>query len=328
MRSRFGVEFPISMLFEAPTIATIAAKVRESLGSTEEGTSPTPTPRLAQLVPIHSGKPGSGTPFFCVAGMFGNVLNLRHLAHLLSTHRPVYGIQARGLLGEAPPHETFEEAARDILDEVRTVQPSGPYLLGGFSGGGITAYEMARQLRAQGEKVGLVVLLDTPQPRQEKLTRLDRLQMLGQDLRRFGAAHLFERMERRIAWEAARLGTANGNNAQAHADEFHDQEIGRAFVAAAQRYHVRPLPGPVALFRPPLPIRYELRGGRRLNQDREICLEDNGWSAHVDDLRVFEVPGDHDSMVLEPNVRVLAARIRECLEAADRPELGERRAAE
>ena len=84
--------------------------------------------------------------------MFGNVLNLRHLAHLLGTDRPFYGLQARGLYGDEEPHETFEEAAADYIAEMRTVQPHGPYLLGGFSGGGITAYEMARQLEADGER--------------------------------------------------------------------------------------------------------------------------------------------------------------------------------
>jgi acyl transferase domain-containing protein/thioesterase domain-containing protein/acyl carrier protein len=331
VRSRFGVEFPISILFEAPTVAACASRIRASIerdaGSETRGEDP--PARFTQLVPIHSGSPGSGTPFFCVAGMFGNILNLRHLAHLLSSARPVYGVQARGLLGDSRPHETFEEAARDIIGELRVVQPRGPYLLGGFSGGGITAYEVARQLRAQGETVGLLVLLDTPMPHQDKLSAIDRVQMLAQDLRRFGAGHVLERIERRIAWEASRVGTTRPTAmARAHLDEFRDVEIGRAFVSALQRYRVKPFSGPVALFRPPLPVCYVLRGGRRLNKDRELCLEDNGWGAHVADLRVFEVPGDHDSMVLEPNVRVLAARIRECLDAADRPELGERRAAE
>lgn len=327
VRARYGVEFPLSILFEAPTIAAIADRLRAHLGRSDDE-APVGGPQLRQIVPIHSGSPGPGTPFFCVAGMFGNILNLRHLAHLIAPTRPVYGIQARGLLGDERPHESFEDAARDIIEELRAIQPKGPYLLGGFSGGGITAYEIACQLRAQGENIGLLVLLDTPQPRQAPLGWIDRAEMLFQDLRRYGPRHLVDRIERRIAWEAARLGPGRMVHDRARDGEFHDAEIGRAFVAALEKYEVRPYPGPVALFRPPLPVVYELRDGRRLNQDREICLEDNGWGAHVEDLRIFEVPGDHDSMVLEPNVRVLAARIRECLDAADRPELRERRAAE
>eukprot|EP00494_Astrolonche_serrata_P016437 UN16603 len=75
--------------------------------------------------------------------MFGNVLNLRHLAQLIGEERPFYGLQARGLYGDHAPHETFEAMASDYIAEIKTVQPEGPYILGGFSGGGITAYEIA-----------------------------------------------------------------------------------------------------------------------------------------------------------------------------------------
>src|SRR5205814_9685647 len=113
-------------------------------------------PRYAHLVPMHAGQGGDKTPFFLVAGMFGNVLNLRHLAHLLGNERRFFGLQALGLYGTHKPHETFEEMAADYLAEVRRVQPTGPYLLGGFSGGGITAYEMARELVQAGQEVALL----------------------------------------------------------------------------------------------------------------------------------------------------------------------------
>src|SRR5204862_7058623 len=103
-------------------------------------------------------------PFFLGAGMFGNVLNLRHLAHLIGQERRFFGLQARGLYGDHTPHETFEAMAADYIAELRSAQPKGPYLLGGFSGGGITAYEMARLLKSQGETIALLVLLDTPLP--------------------------------------------------------------------------------------------------------------------------------------------------------------------
>ena len=114
-----------------------------------------PERRFTHIVPMHDGDGGPRRPFFLVAGMFGNVLNLRHLAHLLGADRPVYGLQARGLYGGEPPHDTMEEAARDCIAEMRQVQPEGPYMVGGFSGGGITAYEIARQLEAAGEEVSM-----------------------------------------------------------------------------------------------------------------------------------------------------------------------------
>jgi thioesterase domain-containing protein len=74
--------------------------------------------------------------------------------------------------------------------------------------------------------------------------------------------------------------------------------------------------GNVALFRPPLDRRWKVSGGRWVSAQREYVLDDNGWTEWAPATQVFEVPGDHDSMVLEPNVRVLAARLRRCIEAA------------
>jgi thioesterase domain-containing protein len=97
---------------------------------------------------MHQGEGGPKTPFFLVAGMFGNVLNLRHLAQLLGGDRPFYGLQARGLMATTAARR-FAEAATDYIAEMRQVQPQGPYLLGGFSGGGLIAWEIARQLEGR-----------------------------------------------------------------------------------------------------------------------------------------------------------------------------------
>ena len=120
---------------------------------------------------MHAVQGGAGTPFFLVAGMFGNVLNLRHLAHLVGSDRPFYGLQARGLLGGDDPHDDLVEAARDYIAEIRQVQPKGPYMVGGFSGGGLAAYEIAQQLKDEGEEISALIMLDTPLPRCEPLTR-------------------------------------------------------------------------------------------------------------------------------------------------------------
>ena len=76
--------------------------------------------------------------------------------------------------------------------------------------------------------------------------------------------------------------------------------------------------GPVTVYRPKPDVYYRLSGGRRLMQNRNVVLDDNGWSEHVDELDVVEVPGDHDSMVLEPHVRVLAGHLRRTIEQGSR----------
>ena len=100
---------------------------------------------------------------------------------------------------------------------------------------------------------------------------------------------------------------------------FHDAAIEAAFRAALPLYDLQPWDGPLALFRPALDRRWKVSGGRWVDCEREYVFEDNDWTRWAPATRVFEVPGDHDSMVLEPNVRVLAARMRACIEAAEAP---------
>jgi len=328
IKKTFGVDQPMSVLFEAPTPAAQAELVRAALpqdgGESRAAATERSTRRYVHLVPMHANgsRPvsGSRTPFFLVAGMFGNVLNLRHLASLVGGDRPFYGLQARGLFGDHAPHETFEEAARDYLEEVREVQPEGPYLIGGFSGGGLTAYEMAQQLTAAGEEVAAVVLLDTPLAYRDPIDAVDKLHIHAQRLASRGPGYLTDWVRNRIAWRAEQRRKAEGP-AGPDADgggQFHDEAIEAAFRRALERYETRDYAGPVHLFRPPLPAVYHLRGGRLANQWREVVHADNGWGRHASDLTVREVPGDHDSMVLEPNVRALGAHLRRVLDAAER----------
>ena len=88
---------------------------------------------LRHVVEMSADAGNGATPFFLVAGMFGNILNLRHLAMLIGDDRAVYGIQALGLREGEEPHRRFEDMAEAYIDEIRQVQPHGPYLLGGFS---------------------------------------------------------------------------------------------------------------------------------------------------------------------------------------------------
>lgn len=321
IKQEFALDLPISVLFEAPTIAACAALIAEHCPDAGDGPAvakaPEPAGTRIHLVAMSAGGKAAGTPLFLCAGMFGNVLNLRQLAMHLGADRPVYGLQARGLYGDQEPHETFEEAARDYLAEVRAVQPQGPYLLGGFSGGGLAAYEMARQLRAAGEEVSLLVMLDTPLPFQAPLGIQDRILMKLQDLRRHGFSFFGNWIRQRISWreEQSRKREAAGN--EATGAQFHNTRIEAAFRAALARYRLLAYDGSVLLLRPKLNIVYRLRGGRRLQEGRNEAIEDNGWTPYVAELEVQEVAGDHDSMVLEPFVRVLSSRMRSALAEAD-----------
>jgi acyl transferase domain-containing protein/thioesterase domain-containing protein/acyl carrier protein len=325
VKKAYRVDFPISVLFEAPTVALCAALIRERIGDTSTdgantsdspgATSSAPKRRFTHLVPMHDGEGGERTPFFLVAGMFGNVLNLRHLARLIGVGRPFYGLQARGLYGDQAPHETLVEAATDCIAEMRQVQAHGPYLLGGFSGGGITAYEIARQLEAAGEKVSLLVLLDTPLPVRPSLSRPDKLLIKLADLRQGGLGFLKQWVARRIAWELQRR--RGGSVAAPSAHQLHNAEIEAAFRAALPAYPLQSWNGPAVLFRPPLDRHWKVTRRRWVSAAREYVFEDNDWTRYMPALTVIEVPGDHDSMVLEPNVRVLASQIKACIDKAE-----------
>ncbi|MCP5088038.1 MAG: SDR family NAD(P)-dependent oxidoreductase [Rhodobacteraceae bacterium] len=322
VKKAYRIEFPISVLFEAPTIQKCAELIAEKVGPVTEGEAPvsegrkTEERRYTHLVAMHQGEGGPKTPFFLMAGMFGNVLNLRHLAHLLGADRPFYGLQARGLYGDAEPHTCLREAAADYIAEMRTVQPRGPYLLGGFSGGGITAYEIAQQLEAAGEKVSLLVMLDTPLPRRRALSRKDRMIIHWLELKKAGPAYPIRWAANRIKWELnKRKPTVEVEDA---GHQFHDTAIEAAFLQSVETYQLKPWNGPLVLVRPPLVGKWQVSEGRWIDSQRAYVFEDNDWSGWVPGIQVLEVSGDHDSMVLEPNVRVLAARMKASIEAAER----------
>jgi amino acid adenylation domain-containing protein len=144
----FGVTVPISALFEAPTVEQLAGMIQERR-----------VPRSAPLVRLHSG--GAGRPLFLAPPVGGNVFSYVSLAKKLGAKRPVYGLQAIGE-GIGPP-PSMEDLAAQYLATVREVQAEGPWLLGAWSAGAVTAYEMARQIESTGG-TALLTMFDPPAP--------------------------------------------------------------------------------------------------------------------------------------------------------------------
>jgi acyl transferase domain-containing protein/thioesterase domain-containing protein len=149
IEKHFNRKLPLSVLYQAPTIAALA-RILSSEAAQE---------RYSSLVTIQAG--GTRPPLFLVHGAGGNVMIYNDLARRLGEDQPVYGLQARGLDGTEPPVETVEEMAALYLSEIERVQGEGPYLLGGYCLGGTIAFEMARQLIRKGKNVALLALLET-----------------------------------------------------------------------------------------------------------------------------------------------------------------------
>jgi len=152
IRGDFGRDLPISALFRLPTIAGLAGALREEAAP----------PSDSALVEIQPG--GGARPLFLVHPSGGNVFSYADLARKLGGERPVFGLQARGTEAGGDGLDTVEKMAAHYLREVRRAQPAGPYLLGGWSFGGLVALEMAHQLREAGEEAGLVALIDPSPP--------------------------------------------------------------------------------------------------------------------------------------------------------------------
>jgi acetoacetyl-CoA synthetase len=143
-----GRAVPIATLLIAPTIARLASVVFD-------GAMPVSSPALVLV------RAGTGAPLFLVHGLSGAVMECWSLAGALRGPRPVYGLQAPGLDGEEPVKGRVEEIAAGYIEQMRTVQPAGPYAIAGYSFGGLVALEIAQQLRRAGEAISLLCLLDT-----------------------------------------------------------------------------------------------------------------------------------------------------------------------
>lgn len=156
IQQKLGSQLPLATLFQSPTIEQLATILEE-----DESSLP-----WSSLVPIqpHGSKP----PFFCIPGVGGNVIYFQSLAQYLGSDQPFYGLQSVGLDGISQPHTRIEEMANHYIQVIRSVQPEGPYRLGGHSFGGRVAFEMAQQLQKQGEVVEILAIFDVPAPYAEE----------------------------------------------------------------------------------------------------------------------------------------------------------------
>jgi amino acid adenylation domain-containing protein/non-ribosomal peptide synthase protein (TIGR01720 family) len=152
IEQQFGIVLPLAALFQNPTIEQLAVTLRQPIDEQQ----------WSSLIPIKSS--GSKSPFFCVPGAGGNPLYLYNLAHHLDRDRPFYALQSVGLDGKSEPHSCIEDMAADYIQSIQSLQPQGPYLLGGHSFGGQVAFEMALQLQKMGQEVSLLAFLDSGAP--------------------------------------------------------------------------------------------------------------------------------------------------------------------
>jgi surfactin family lipopeptide synthetase A len=305
----FKVRLPLATLYEAPAIEDIARILnREVIAS-----------HWSSLVEIQPS--GSRPPFFCFHGEGGNVLIYRKLAEYLGSDQPFYGLQCQGLDGSSPLPKTIEEMSALYVKEIRSVQPHGPYLLGGYCLGGTIAYEAAQQLRAAGEEVALLALFDTMNWHKVLLTSWNRGYMLFQRLifhaavvlridsenkRKFLKGKFHDLRKRIPVWRGMLQTMLKRSSPGGTPSSRVLAQVWQANHRASGNYVPRPYAGPVTDFRP-------------AKQYRAFDRPDLKWDGlAIGGLRVVVVPGYPAVMLLEPYVKDLAGTLATCIDDAIR----------
>lgn len=293
-----GRRLPRSVLFEAGTVADMARQIEDAAPAD-------------CIVPIRPD--GNRPPFFCVHGIDGGVLYFRDLARHLDAAQPFYGIQAIGLDGREAPSIRIEDMAARYIREIRKVQPTGPYLLGGYSFGGWVAHAMACQLRDAKEEVALLALIDTyfangrlgvPLQYQMAWARQSETPVaVAPTAHRVLPRELLNGLRLSCFSAALRLGVARPQlNARLR------RYPTEAHGIALRRYRPRPYDGDAVLFH-----------ARSVTPAPHAAYD--GWERLIGGtLRMRPVAGSHYDMMYEPNVTALARALAAHLPAtAGRP---------
>ncbi len=311
----FRKKIPLANIFQAPTIEQFARIIHQQGGSTPESS-------LVALQPN-----GSKPPFFCVHTVGGNIFRYQSLARHLTPDQPVYGIQAQRFNGEYSPHTSVKDMATHYIKEIRSLQPEGPYFLGGFCIGGIIAFEMAQQIHAQGQKVALLALFETYGPEYRKISpnaglipykiyhraydfiqRFDyHLNILRLHNTHEKKTYILERVQnlkKKITknltgW--ARLDVQESNELIPQ----DLQKVEKSILQAVQDYKPITYMGSITLF-------------QARNKPSEWIHDPYlGWEKlAAGGIVTLEIPGWHTFILMEPGVRVLAKKLRKCLHIA------------
>jgi len=302
VQDRLKRDLSLRDLFRAPTIAGLARLLEQS--SDQAPDQPSDQPASAIVVEIQPY--GSRTPFFAVHPVGGNVLCYADLARELGVEQPFYGLQAPAPALQLDPVATFEQMADLYIQAMRSVQPSGPYQLGGWSLGGLLAWEIARQLTDQGETVALLALIDTYPVNKATKDKTsedfdvlrwfagDMARLLGKDADEMRDS--FEQLGPEEQWTTVQnalvqYGVVPRENA--HAEMTRLIEIfGRNF-RAMERYSLRQTEQNVLLL---------LAAEGQVPE--QLARQWKQWAGGGVEYHL--VPGDHYTMIRRPNVTVIA----------------------
>jgi len=302
IEKRLGKKVPLATVFQGATVEHLANILRQDAEAV-------PGSSLVAIQPS-----GNRRPFFLIHPAGGHVFPYVHLAHNLGSDQPCYGLQARGLEEGQEPHTRIEDMAAYYINAMRTVQNEGPYLLGGWSMGGVVAFEMAQQLHVQGQRVALLALLDARIPTAdeegadedfEARLLIDFVRYFGLSLDPRDALARLPKQEllERVLQHAKSAGLMPADIEVSQAQPF--IELCKADFRATRNYELHHYPGRITLFR---------AGQEFAGSSSDPTLGWSKWATGGVDVHV--VPGNHATMVYKPHVEVLVEKLRACLNQA------------
>ncbi|NJM40631.1 MAG: alpha/beta fold hydrolase [Anaerolineae bacterium] len=310
----FGVKLPLSSLFQSSTLEGLAGVLRQNMLSDVSSE----LKKVSRLVPIQPN--GSKPPFFCVHTIGGSVFGYMALAQHLGPDQPFYGLEARPEEANDPMRQRIETIAAAYIEAIQTIQPQGPYYLGGYSYGAVLAYEMACQLVAAGQKVAVLASFDQSAPKSDyfaspRLTLRTVRGFLGNvlhwlnDFRQIPLREQVGRVRRKL-FLGAPSPQGKGVDLKRYWDDvsripLEIHELMRTHLGAWEAYQPKPYPDHITVF--------------RAQRQPLICSYDPhlAWNSLVrGGVEVWPVTGGHRNTLEEPHVQSLAAALKEALNRA------------
>lgn len=301
----FGLDVHAGVLFEAPTVRQLAARLQQR------------SARLAStIIPVQPN--GTRPPVFFVPGGGGELFVFDALAQALGRDQPLHVVDlyAFGDPPDVPAEPTLEQIVHVLIDDLQRVQPDGPYYLAGYSMGGMIALEMARQLSDRGAALGTLLMLDADGPDYPRLEPLpQRLLTHARHALSLGPRGMLRYLRERLPRAAVRLGLRPAEPHRLYAQEEELDLVPPDVIAgmeralaplvhAWERYRPVPYHGPVTL------LRAEIRQLMVGVSDTDPRL---GWGPFLPNLRVTSMACTHFDLLRAPNAPRLAAVVRACL---------------
>jgi amino acid adenylation domain-containing protein len=293
------------ILFESPTIAELAEIIRAETVVTE----------WSPLVLLKSGSPQQPA-LFCIHALGGTLFSYYDLVRSLGTARPIYGLQSRGIDGKQQPLDRVEDIASYYIQSIRQMQPQGPYLLMGYSFGGIVAFEIARQLTDRGEVVDFLGLVDMRSPTLDK-DRMSLPKWLNFHVSKLKQLSLQERVKYFLDKVLYRVSIQTKGDTEGY------KEVMARRLSAFEMFEpelLDVLEANLQATKNYLPQAYSGRATVFWCEYQALYIDrypDLGWGQLVTGgVNTVPIPGEHLSLMTDPHAEVLAAKLNLAITSA------------